>query len=68
MKAPDQRLDYDVATYVVADQYVRDLYRDPYPRLGWSADPWSGYGRRVGGGLWLRSWDFHGHPRGWRRW
>jgi hypothetical protein len=38
MKPPDQRFDYDVATYVVADQYARDRYADPYfygyPR-GW---------------------------------
>ena len=68
MKTPDQRFIYDVATYVVSEQYARGLYPDPYAGFGWwGYDPW-GYGRGVGAGLWLRSWDFYGHPRGWRRW
>ena len=69
MKTPDQRFVYDVATYVVSQQYARDLYPDPYAGLGWwGYDPWWGYRRGVGAGLWLRSWDFYGYPRGWRRW
>jgi hypothetical protein len=69
MKAPDQRFDYDVATYVVSEQYARDLYPDYYagPRW-WGYDPWGGFGHRVGAGLWLRSGSFYGYPRGWRRW
>jgi hypothetical protein len=69
MKTPDQRFVYDVATYVVSEQYARDLYPDPYAGLGgWGYDPWWGYGRGFGAGLWVRSWDFYGHPRSWRRW
>jgi hypothetical protein len=69
MKTPGQRFDYDVATYVVSEQYARDLYPDPYAGLGWwGYDPWWGYGRRFGAGLWVRPWDFHGYPRGWRGW
>jgi hypothetical protein len=69
MKPSDQRLDYDVATYVVAEQYARDLYPDPYAGAGWwGYDPWWGYGPRVGTGLWWRSRDFYGYRRGWRHW
>ena len=64
MKPPDQRFDYDVATYVVAEQYARDLYPEPYvgPR-------WWGYGARFGAwyGPSYGSRYFYGHPRGWRR-
>ena len=63
MKPADQRFDYDAATYVVAEQYARDLYPDPYVGPGW----W-GYGARFG--AWYAPWYgpryFYGHPRGWR--
>jgi uncharacterized protein DUF4384 len=61
MKMPDQRFEYDVATYVVSERYARDLYPDPYAGLGW----W-GYGPRFGG--WYGPRYFHGYPRGWRHW
>lgn len=67
MKTPDQRFDHDVATYVVAEQYARDLYADPYAGPGWLGyDPWWGYGPRFG--VWYGPRYFHGYPRGWRRW
>jgi hypothetical protein len=69
MRPPGQRFDYDVATYVVSEQYAHDLYRDPYVGSGWwGYGPWWGYGRGIGAGLWLRSRDFYGYPRGWRHW
>jgi hypothetical protein len=69
MKTPDERFVYDVAAYVVSERYARGLYPDPYAGFGWSGyDPWWGYGRGLGAGLWVRSWDFYGYPRGWRRW
>jgi hypothetical protein len=69
MKTPEERFIYDVATYVVSEQYVRGLYPDPYAGFGWwGYDPWWGYGHGVGAGLWSRSWDFYGYPRSWRRW
>jgi hypothetical protein len=61
MKTPDQRLDYDVATYVVAEQYARDLYADPYVGAG----SW-GYGPRFG--AWYGPRHYYGYPRGWRHW
>ena len=61
MKPPDQRFDYDVATYVVAEQYARDPYADLYTGPGW----W-GYGPRFG--AWYRPWYLYGSPRGWRHW
>lgn len=36
MKPSTEHFDYDVATYVVADQYVRGQYLYPYR---WSYDP-----------------------------
>jgi hypothetical protein len=69
MKTPNQHFDYDVATYVVSDQYARDLY--PYPYAGpsrWGYDPWWGYGRGLGLGFGWRSRDFFGYPRGWGHW
>jgi len=49
---------YDIATYVVAEQYARDL--DPYGGRGWWAD-----GRF---GVWYAPRYFYGHPRRWGRW
>jgi hypothetical protein len=69
MKAPNQRFDYDVATYVVSERFARDLYSDYYGGPGfWGYDPWWGYGHRIGAGLWLRSRSFYGYPWGWRHW
>jgi hypothetical protein len=70
MKAPDQRFDYDVATYVVSEQYARDLYPYPYAGPGWwGYDPWwGGYGRGIGLGLSWRSRGFHNYHGGWRGW
>jgi hypothetical protein len=69
IKGPDQRFDYDVATYVVSERYARYLYPEPYGGLGWwGYDPWWGYGRGFGGGLWLRSRGFSGYHRGGRHW
>jgi uncharacterized protein DUF4384 len=67
MKAPDQRFEYDVTTYVTSDQYARDLYPYPYAGPGWwGYDPW-GYGRGLGLGFGWRSPGFYGFHR-WRHW
>lgn len=68
MKTPDQHFQYDLATYVVSEQYARDLYPNPYGGFGWGYEPWWGYRRGFGAGLWLSPWDFRVHPAGWRRW
>jgi hypothetical protein len=69
MKAPDQRFDYDVATYVVSERYARDLYSYPYVGPGWwGYDPWWDYGRGIGLGFGWRSPGFYGFHRGWRHW
>jgi hypothetical protein len=60
MKTPDQRFDHDVATYIVANQYGRDLYADPY-----AGPAWWGYGTRYG---WYGPRYFYGYPRGWWHW
>jgi hypothetical protein len=57
MKPTGQGFEYDVASYVVAEQYARDPYADPY---GW------GYGSRFG--AWYGPRYFYGYPRGWRYW
>jgi uncharacterized protein DUF4384 len=68
MKSPNQRFDYDVATYVVSARYARDLYPYPYAGPGWwGYDPW-GYGRGIGLGFSFRSPGFYGFHRGWRGW
>jgi hypothetical protein len=55
MKPSGEPFVYDVATYVVAEQYSRSLYPYPYDGPGWwGNDPWWGYGRRIGVGLWYR--------------
>lgn len=46
---------YDVATYVVSEQYARRLYPDPYAGR-WGYDAWWGYGPRFGIGFWHRPW------------
>jgi hypothetical protein len=49
MKPSTEHFDYDVATYVVADQYVRGQYLYPYR---WSYDPWWGINQvRVRAGV-----------------
>jgi uncharacterized protein DUF4384 len=64
MKAPNQRFEYDVASYVVSQHYARDLYAYPYAGYGWwGYDPWWGYGPRPGIGL-----GFSWRPRGFRHW
>ena len=71
MKEPNQRFDYDVATYVVSRHYARDrdLYAYPYDGYGWwGYDPWWGYGRGIGLGFGWRSPGFYGFHRGWRGW
>jgi hypothetical protein len=72
MKRPNQRFDYDVATYVVSERYARDLYSYPYPYVGpswWGYDPWWGYGRGIGLGFGWGSRGFYNyHHRGWRGW
>jgi hypothetical protein len=68
IKTPNQRFDYDVATYVVSKPYARDLYRYPYAGPGWwGYDPWWGYGRGFGLGFGWRSRGFDGFHR-WRGW
>jgi hypothetical protein len=54
MKAAGEPFVYDVATYVVSEQYSRRLYPDPYAGFGWwgygpgwGYAPWWGYGTRV---------------------
>jgi hypothetical protein len=67
MKPAGEPFVYDVATYVVSEQYSRRLYPDPYAGWwgygpgwgygrGWGYDPWWGYGPRIG--LWYgrRHW------------
>ena len=70
MKAPDQRYDYDVATYITSKQYARsrDAYAYPYGGgFGWLGyDPWWGYAPGVAPGLWWRSRGLYGYRRGWR--
>jgi hypothetical protein len=51
MKPSNEHFDFDVGTYVVSQQYVRD--RDGYPYY-WGYQPWWGYGRSYGFGLWER--------------
>jgi hypothetical protein len=69
VKAPNQRFDYDVATYVVSERYARDLYPYPYAGPGWwGYDPWWGYGRGFGLGFGWGSPGFYGFHRGFRRW
>jgi hypothetical protein len=71
MKTPNQRFDYDVATYVVSERYARDLYSYPYPYVGpswWGYDPWSGYGRGIALGFSWRAPGFYRFHRGWRHW
>jgi Domain of unknown function (DUF4384) len=69
IKAPDQRFDYDAATYVVSERYARDLYPEPYFGPGWwGYDPWWGYGRGIGPGLWFRPRGFYGYPHRWGHW
>lgn len=69
MKPSPEHFDYDVATYVVSDQYARGLDAYPYP-YAWGYDPWWGYGPRFGFGprfgLGL-SYPWH-YRRGWGRW
>jgi hypothetical protein len=48
MKPSPEHFDYDLATYVVSDQYVRAQYLYPYR---WSYDPWWGVDPRFGFGL-----------------
>lgn len=73
MRTPNQRFDYDVATYVVSPHYARDrdFYVYPYAGYGWwGYDPWWGYGPRPGIGLGF-SWrprGFYGYHRGFRHW
>jgi hypothetical protein len=57
MKPSNEHFDFDVGTYVVSQQYVRD--RDGYPYY-WGYQPWWGYGRSYGFGPWER-------PLFWRR-
>ena len=59
MKPSGEHFDYDVATYVVSDQFARRL--NPYPYY-WGYDPWWGYGPRFGFGLSYRPWYYR---RGW---
>ena len=61
MKPSTEHFDYDVATYVVADQYVRGQYLYPY---GWSYDPWWGI-NQVRFGLAYRPFFYR---RGFRSW
>jgi hypothetical protein len=71
MKAPNQRFEYDVATYVVSRHYVRnpDFYAYPYAGYGWwGYDPWWGYGRGFGLGFSARPRGFYGYHRGFRGW
>jgi uncharacterized protein DUF4384 len=71
IKAPNQRFDYDVATYVVSQHYARDrdFYAYPYAGYGWwGYDPWWGYGRGFGLGFSLRPRGFYGYHRGFRHW
>jgi uncharacterized protein DUF4384 len=69
MKPAPEHFDYDVATYVVSDQYARGLYPYEYP-YAWGYDPWWGYGHRFGFGprfgfgLTYRPWH---DRRGWGR-
>jgi hypothetical protein len=65
MKTPNQRFDYDMATYVVSERFARDLYAGPG---WWGYDPWWGYGRGLGLGFGWRSPGFYGFHRGWRGW
>jgi hypothetical protein len=71
MKTPNQRFDYDIATYVVSDRYARDLYSYPYPYVGpswWGYDPWWG-GRGISLGFGWGPRSLYGfHHRGWRGW
>jgi len=67
MRASGEHFDFDVATYVVSEQYSRG----PYPYLdagpgGWGYDPWWGYRPRIGLGLWYGPRYYHGYRRGWR--
>jgi hypothetical protein len=69
MNTSGEHFDFDVATYVVSEQYARDLYPDPYAGLGWwGYDPWWGYGPRIGLGLRYGPPSYYGYRRGWRRW
>ncbi len=70
MKTPEQHFDYDVATYVVSEQYARDLYPYPYPYGPgwWGYDPRWGYGRGISLGFSWGSRGFYGHHRGWGHW
>jgi hypothetical protein len=73
MRTPNQRFDYDVATYVVSQHYARDrdFYVYPYAGYGWwGYNPGWGYGPRPGIGLGF-SWrprGFYGYHRGFRHW
>jgi hypothetical protein len=68
MTPSGEHFDFDVATYVVSEQYARRLY--PYLDAGpgwWGYDPWWGYSPRIGLGLWYGP-GYYGYRRGWRRW
>jgi hypothetical protein len=55
MKPAGEPFVYNVATYLVGEQYSRNFYPYPYDGPGWwGNDPWWGYGRRIGVGLWYR--------------
>jgi len=56
METPGQRFDYDIATYVVAAQYTRDRYTDPYAGPGW-------WGYRSRFGAWYGPPYYYGHWR-----
>ncbi len=49
MRAPDDPFEYDVETYVVSQQYARQMYPYAYGAPYWFYDPWWGY-RRFGFG------------------
>jgi hypothetical protein len=52
MNPSGEHFDFDVATYVVSEQYSRAAY--PYPNTAgwWGYGPWYGYGPRAGFGVW----------------
>jgi Domain of unknown function (DUF4384) len=68
MKPVGEQFVYDVATYVVSEQYARRPY--PYPYSSWGYDPWwsYGYGPRFGVGFWYRPWYYYGYGYRGRWW